>query len=47
MALPPAVSVDITKVEGQWAFVKTNWGHVSIIVIAAAAVGIVIGHFLL
>lgn len=40
------VKQDLSKVETEYGFVRANWGKLSIIVIAAAVVGVLIGHAL-
>lgn len=39
-------SADVSKAVTEYGFVRANWGKLSIIVVAAAAVGAIVGHIL-
>ena len=41
-----AASADVAKASTELSFVETNWGKLSAIVVAAAAVGFIVGHIL-
>ena len=45
--LETAAKGDLTTVETEYGFVRSNWGKLSAIVIGAAALGVLAGHFLL
>jgi len=37
---------DLNKVQTEIGFVRANWGKLSIVIILAAAAGLVVGHIL-